>query len=439
MRPDLFRLGFVVILCGFAGLLAGNILAGLATGLVVCLVWQHRMLKYISKFLRNGNDQNPPDVPGIVNEIIREIDSLRAHHKQREEKLAGFLSRFEEATEAMPDAVIVMDTYGHVEWANEKASDYLGVRLPRDQGQRFSHIIRQPELLDYLADVDKDSASKSLVISSPADTEISLEIRITRYAESSLLLVAGNVTDIQRANRMRKDFIANASHELRTPITVISGYLEAVENEANDLLPEWRPRIKQMRSQTRRMQNLIEDLLKLSRLESSHSANLDTEVDVAELLSVIHSEAQTLSGKQGHIFSLETQPDLLVRGDYDSLYSAFSNIVFNAVQYTPSGGVIRIKWYRAATGACMEVSDSGEGIAAEHIHRVTERFYRVDKGRSREKGGTGLGLAIAKHVMVQHEAELDITSEPGRGTAVKCLIPEHRVVQLTRATQRAGL
>ena len=438
MRPDLFRLGFVVILCGFAGLLAGNVLAGIATGLLACLVWQHRMLKYISKFLRNGADQNPPDTPGVVNEIIREIGSLRARHKQREEKLAGFLSRFEEATEAMPDAVIVMDVYGHVEWANARASEYLGIRIPRDRGQRITHLIRQPELLDYLTDVDRGPAPKSLVISSPVDIEISLEIRIISYAESSLLLVAGNVTEIQRANRMRKDFIANASHELRTPITVISGYLEAIDSDTGDLSPEWQPRIRQMRDQTRRMQNLIEDLLTLSRLESSHSANLDIEVDVAELITVIHGEALTLSGELSHIFSLETQPGLLVRGDYDSLYSAFSNIVFNAVQYTPSGGTIRIKWYRTESGACMEVADSGEGIEAEHIHRVTERFYRVDKGRSREKGGTGLGLAIAKHVMVQHDAELNMTSEPGRGTTVKCLIPEHRVVQLARASEQAG-
>ena len=438
MSPDLSRLGFIIVLSGFAGLLAGNVFAGLASGILVCVIWQHRMLKYISRFLRNGTDQNPPDAPGIVNEITREIGSLRSRHKQREEKLAGFLSRFEEATEALPDAVIVMDVSGHVEWANARAAEYLGIRLPRDRGQRITHLIRQPELLDYLADVDKDQAPKSLVISSPVDIEISLEIRITGYAESSLLLVAGNVTDIQRANRMRKDFIANASHELRTPITVISGYLEAIDSEAEDLPPDWQPRIKQMRNQTRRMQNLIEDLLKLSMLESSHSANLDNEVDMAELITVVHGEAQTLSGSQGHIFFLETQPGLLLRGDYDSLYSAFSNIVFNAVQYTPSGGVIRIKWYRNETGACLEVADSGEGIPAQHIHRVTERFYRVDKGRSREKGGTGLGLAIAKHVMVLHDAELHISSEPGRGTTVKCLVPEHRVVQTARATQQAG-
>ena len=428
MGPDLLRLGFVVLLSGFAGLLAGSVFAGLSLGLIICLVWQYRMLKNISKILRNGNEQNLPDSPGVVNEIIREIDFLRTHHKQREEKLAGFLSRFEEATEALPDAVIVMDDHGHVEWANERASEYLGIRCPRDQGQRFSHLIRQPELLNYLANVDKYNSQQSLVIASPVDVDISLEIRIIRYAESSLLLVAGNVTEIQRTNRMRKDFIANASHELRTPLTVISGYLEAIDNETGDLAREWQPRIKQMRSQTGRMQNLIEDLLKLSRLESKPSADLDNEVDIVELIRLIHEEAQTLSGAQNHVFSLELQPDLRVKGDQDSLYSAFSNIVFNAVQYTPPGGLIRIKWYRTNTGACLEVADSGVGIPAQHILRVTERFYRVDKGRSREKGGTGLGLAIVKHVMAQHDAELRLSSEPGTGTTVECLIPGHRII-----------
>ena len=244
MGPDLLRLGFVVLLSGFAGLLAGSVFAGLSLGLIFCLVWQYRMLKNISKILHNGDEQNLPDTPGVVNEIIREIDFLRIRHKQREEELAGFLSRFEEATEALPDAVIVMDDFGHVEWSNEKASEYLGIRCPRDRAQRFSHLVRQPELLNYLADVDKDNSRQSLVIASPVDVDISLEIRIIRYAGSSLLLVAGNVTDIQRTNRMRKDFIANASHELRTPLTVISGYLEAIDNETDDLPREWQPRIK---------------------------------------------------------------------------------------------------------------------------------------------------------------------------------------------------
>lgn len=428
MHPDLLRLALVVIISGVMGLFVGNFLAGLAFGLLFCLVWQYRILKDISTFLRNGGEQEPPDSHGIVNEIVREIEFLRARHQQREDELTGLLSRFEDAIVALPDAVIVMDAEGHVEWANEKASEYLGIRYPRDRGQRLSHIVRQPELLEFLVRADEDNMRKSLLITSPVNADISLEIRVTRKAVSSLLLVAGNVTDVQRANRMRKDFIANASHELRTPLTVISGYLEAIDNETGQLSTGWQARIKQMRNQARRMQNLIEDLLKLSRLESNPSASLDKEVDIAELISVIHEEAQTLSGNQNHVFKLEIQAGLIVKGDQDSLYSAFSNIVFNAVQYTPSGGEIGIKWYRSGTGACLEVTDTGEGIPAEHIQRVTERFYRVDKARSREKGGTGLGLAIVKHVMVQHEAELKISSEPGRGTTVECHVPAHRVV-----------
>ncbi len=434
MHPDILRLALIVTLSGVAGLLAGNFLAGVALGLLFCLVWQYRILKDISTFLRKGGEQNPPDTPGIINEIVREIEFLRTRHKQREDDLTGYLSRFEEAIVALPDAVVIMDAEGHVEWANEKASEHLGIRIPRDRGQRLSHIFRQPELLDFLTQADEDSARKSLLIASPVNADISLEIRITRYAGSSLLLVAGNVTDIQRANRMRKDFIANASHELRTPLTVISGYLEAMDNETGELSTGWKPRIRQMRNQARRMQNLIEDLLKLSRLESNPSADLENEVDIAELISVIHDEARTLSGNQ-HTFALDIQDGLAVKGDQASLYSAFSNIVFNAVQYSPAGAVIGITWQRSGTGACLEVTDTGEGIPAEHIRRVTERFYRVDKARSREKGGTGLGLAIVKHVMAQHEAELKISSEPGSGTTVECHIPLNRVVGTEQAPE----
>ena len=435
MHPDLLRLAVVVIVSGVAGLLAGNFLAGLALGLLFCLVWQYRILKDISAFLRNGGEQTPADTPGILNEIVREIEFLRARHKQREDDLTRFLSRFEEAIVALPDAVVVMDAEGHVEWANEKASEHLGLRIPRDRGQRLSHIFRQPELLDFLSRAYEDNAQKSLLTASPVNPDISLEIRITRYAESSLLLVAGNVTDIQRANRMRKDFIANASHELRTPLTVISGYLEAMDNETDELATGWKPRVSQMRNQARRMQNLIEDLLKLSRLESNPSADQDNEVDIAELISVIHDEARTLSGNQKHTFALDIQAGLTVKGDQESLYSAFSNIVFNAVQYSPAGAVIGITWRRTGTGACLDVTDTGDGIPAEHIQRVTERFYRVDKARSREKGGTGLGLAIVKHVMVQHEAELKISSEPGRGTTVECHLPASRVVVAEQARE----
>lgn len=423
--PDLLRLAVVTVLSGAAGLLAGNVFAGLAAGFFIALLWQYRAMKSISRFLRGDGEPAPPDAPGVITEITRRINLLRARHRQRKENLDGFLARFRETTEALPDAVVVMDAAGRIEWSNGKAFEYLGVRSPQDRGQRFANLFRQPELAAHL---DAAGAAENLVIPSPLNADLVLEVRVTRYAASSLLLVAGDVTDIQRVNRVRKDFIANASHELRTPLTVITGYLETFDNDT-DLLPRpWAPLVKQMRGQAARMQNLVEDLLRLSRLESRPAPGLDRQVDITELLAAVHEEARALSGAHGHVFSLEIEPGLAVRGDRDSLYSAFSNICFNAVQYTPPGGTIRMKWRRVGAAACLEVSDSGEGIPPEHIHRVTERFYRVDPGRSREKGGTGLGLAIAKHVMAQHDAELKISSEPGRGAAVTCIIPGRRVV-----------
>lgn len=432
MGPDLRRLACAVILSIVAGLLVGKVFLCLSLGIFICLVWQYRALKRLGRFLRDGNRQDLPDAPGVINEIIRQIDFLRAQHEQREEKLTGGLARFQEATEALPDAVIVMDAYGLIEWANEKAFEYLEVRCPRDNGRRFSNLVRHPELADYLANVYNDKLRESLIISSPVNTDISLEIRITRFAESSILLVARNVTDIQRANRIRKDFIANASHELRTPLTVIAGYLEVFDNEDDDHPQERRLQVKKMRVQADRMQNLLEDLLKLSQLEGDTSSSVDDEVNMGKLISVIHDEAQTLSGAQGHVFFLDIDPEMMLKGDKNNLYSAISNVVFNAVQYTPPGGEIRIKWRRIDEVACLEVADSGEGIPQEHINRVTERFYRVDKGRSRKKGGTGLGLAIVKHVMVQHGAQLKIDSEPGRGTTVRCFFPGHRVIDSER-------
>ncbi len=436
MGPDLLRLVAVAALSGAAGLLAGNVFAGLAAGFFIALLWQYRALKSISRFLRGDGEPAPPDAPGVITEITRRINLLRARHRQRKENLDGFLARFRETTEALPDAVVVMDAGGRIEWSNRKAFEYLGVRSPQDRGQRFANLFRQPELAAYLDAAA--GAAESLVIPSPLNADLALEVRVTRYAASSLLLVAGDVTDLQRVNRMRKDFIANASHELRTPLTVISGYLETFGNDA-DLLPrQWEPLIKQMRGQAARMQNLVEDLLRLSRLESRPAPGLDKQVDMAELLAAVHDEARALSGDQGHVFSMEIEPGLAVRGDRDSLYSAFSNICFNAVQHTPPGGTIRINWRRVGDNACLEVRDSGEGIPPEHIHRVTERFYRVDPGRSREKGGTGLGLAIARHVMAQHDGELKISSEPGRGAVVTCVIPRRRAVFADAADGAGG-
>ena len=430
MRPDLLRLLGALAAAGLVGLALGQVFLCLAAALLSLLLWHYRAARRIHRFLRAGADKELPDIPGVLNEMIREIDSLRAHHRQREDKLSGFLSRFQEATEALPDGVIVADAAGHIEWANRRADAYLGIQCPRDRGQRFSNLVRHPglpaDLREMAAAADAGDARDSVIVASPLRPELLLELRAGRYGESSLLLVARDVTEIQHLNRMRKDFIANASHELRTPLTVIAGYLEAFEDDARDCPPRWRPRIKEMRVQAKRLQNLIADLLTLSRLESGPAAARE-EVHVAELLEAIRKEATALSGAAGHRLSLQADPALRLTGDRGDLYSAFSNIVFNAVQYTAAGGEARIQWARRGRRACFAVRDSGEGIAAEHLGRVTERFYRVKQARGGGAGGTGLGLAIVKHVMARHDAELRIDSEPGRGTTVTCLFPASRV------------
>jgi len=432
MREDIWRFTGVVLLSLLAGLATGQIMICLLTGIVLFVIWQYRVLKQLYDWLQYRNENDPPELPGIINEICSGIDFLRTHYKQREDKLSAFLKRFQEATAALPDAVIVFGEHGDIEWANEKAKDYLGVRWPQDGGQRISNLIRHPELTAFLNDQEHQHSSKALQIESPINVDLKLEFRITPYGETQKLLVARDVTAIQRIHQMRKDFIANASHELRTPLTVISGYLEGFADDMEVCPEPWRPHIEQMRKQSEQMQRLIDDLLQLSSLEMIAEREETEPVMVPDLLAAIYQEAQTLSGMMEHIFYLDTDPDLWIQGNQREIYSAISNLVFNAIQHTSERGIIRIHWYADKTGAHLEVADNGEGIAPEHIPRITERFYRVDKSRSRAKGGTGLGLAIVKHVMTRHGGNLHIESQLGKGSIFRCDFPARIVVYKTK-------
>ena len=261
-----------------------------------------------------------------------------------------------------------------------------------------------------------------------ANPDLWLELRIVPYGKKQQLLLARDITRIHHANSMRKDFIANASHELRTPLTVISGYLEAFEDEAEGSLKDWQVQLRHMRRQTDRMRRLIEDLLILSTLETDLDPVKVEILNVTELLASVSEEARTLGGLLEHAFSIEADPDLRLKGNRNEIYSAFSNLVVNAVQHSLEHGLIRVRWYADKSGACLEVIDTGEGISPEHLPRLTERFYRVDKGRSRDKGGTGLGLAIVKHVLRRHSADLEIESELGKGSTFRCRFPPAGIV-----------
>ncbi len=426
MQYDLLRFASVLILSLFIGLLLGYPALCVIAGLIFFTFSQYKELRQLYAWLQRRQDSDSPNQPGIIDDICREIDYTKNRHRVRETKLTGYLKRFQQATGALPDAVVVLGPNGEIEWANKNAQGYLGIRWPQDSELRIANLVRTPALNRYLSS-SPDEDSKGLQMISPTSKEMTLEIRVTAYGETQQLLVARDITNIVRTNQMRKDFIANASHELRTPLTVISGYLESFADDS--LCPmEWLSHIRQMRKQTNRMQNLIEDLLKLSSLEA-RTINEDKElVRVPDMLNTIMAEANSLSGALNHQLELVVDDELYVYGSHYQLYSAFSNLVFNAVQYTPAEGKIQVTWYQDKSGAHLLVSDDGLGIAAEHLPRLTERFYRIDKSRSRERGGTGLGLAIVKHVLANHDGQLVIDSKVGEGSIFQCDLPAKIIV-----------
>lgn len=428
MRQDLWRLAGLVTAGLLIGLVLSQPLLGIAVALVVYIAVQLRHLRQLRDFLHSRSEQHSPVLPGLLGDLAHELKDMRAYHRQREEKLAQFLQRFQEASAALQDAIVMLDEDNRVEWANAKAIEYLGVRWPRDSGQRLINLIRNRGLQDFLERRDPERDSKGISLPSPEQPGLTLEYRLMPYGDKLRLLITRDVTQIQQINQMRRDFIANASHELRTPLTVIAGYLEVMEEDEQISRAGFTSQVKQMRKQTARMQTLIEDLLTLSSLETEYQTHKEEVVSVPDMLTNICKEARAVSGEHGHVISLEVQPDLRIHGNRKELYSAFSNLIMNAVQYTPAHGAITIRWYADAAGAHMQVSDTGEGIAPEHIPRLTERFYRVDKGRSRDSGGTGLGLAIVKHILTRHQARLHVESELGKGSTFRCDFKPDRIV-----------
>ena len=426
MKEDIWRFTGIIVFSLVAGGLTGQMAICLLGGLVLLIFWQYRVMYQLLHWLQRRKEYDPPEFPGMIDEICREIDFLRARYKNRKNKLARILKRFQEATAALPDAVVLLGENEVIEWSNDKANKYLGIRWPQDSGQRLTNLVRHPKLVSFLNNKEENYLDQVLQLDAPKNAELKLELRITPYGGKQKLLVARDVTSIQLANQMRKDFIANASHELRSPLTVISGYLEGIQDDIENSIPARKSQIRQMRKQADRMQRLIDDLLQLSSLETSTENDKGEVVVVPELLANIYQEAQSLSGEMKHIFYMETDTKLWVHGKQRELYSAFSNVIFNAVQHSPKRSIIRIRWFADNDGAHMEVTDNGYGIATEHIPRLTERFYRIDKGRSRDRGGTG--LAIVKYALVLHGGKLHIESQEGVGSCFRCDLPPGIIV-----------
>ncbi len=423
---ELWRFGSWLAAAALFGLPFG--LSGLFTlgALLAYLAWHLRHLRRLERWLRGGYGAPPPEGGGIWGEIFYLFYRHQQSARQRKRRLAGILSRFQEATAAMPDATVVLGPGWEIEWFNDAAGALLGLHSSKDVGQRIDNLIRHP---DFRRLVSRREQQGSLQLPAPTDHGITLSVRIIPYGKEQRLLVARDISQQQRLEQMRRDFVANVSHELRTPLTVIAGFLETMADDEDDTCVRvWGRSLALMQQQTLRMQHIVEDLLLLSRLETDRNRPPREPVAIVGLVAFIRESVEPLSAEKRQSITVTTDPDLRIYGAERELYSALSNLVTNAVRYSPEGGKIEVRWYADESGAHYEVRDNGPGIEAHHIPRLTERFYRVDVARSRENGGTGLGLAIVKHVLNRHQARLRIESQPGRGSLFACDFPPAMVV-----------
>ncbi|NVJ55468.1 MAG: phosphate regulon sensor histidine kinase PhoR [Vibrionaceae bacterium] len=392
---------------------------------VIQLVWHLHNQMRLSAWLWDEKRLTPPSGTGNWESLFNGIYRLQQRQRKKRKELTNLIRRFRNGAESLPDAVVVFRGEGNIVWCNRLAQHLLGFKWPDDSGQPISNLIRTPDFIKYL---NKQDFSEPLEMRSPLNVERMLELRIVPYTEGEHLMVVRDVSQLKQLEGMRRNFFANVSHELRTPMTVLQGYLEMTEDPDMVVGPMWSKAHGVMTEQLNRMNSLVNQLLTLSKIEAAPMHELDEVVNVPAMLEVLEKEAASLSGDQEHKLKFEVDEKLRVLGDEDQLRSAISNLVYNAVKYTPAGAEINVRWYKTPQGACLEVQDSGDGIEPQHLHRLTERFYRVDKARSRDTGGSGLGLAIVKHALTHHDSHLNIQSQVGVGSKFSFVLPKRLVV-----------
>jgi len=401
-----------------AGLISGHYGGGLAIGLGLYLAWTLKQLLRLHDWLRHHKpDEPPPDGYGLWGEVFDSIYHLQRRDQRVRGRLQAVIDRVQESTAALKDAVIMLDSEGNLEWWNRAAETLLGLKTPQDSGQPVTNLVRHPRFKEYFAQANY---AEPLEIPSPVNDRLRIQMLITRYGNNEHLMLVRDVTRLHLLEQMRKDFVANVSHELRTPLTVICGYLETLLDNVEEVNPRWVRALQQMHQQGGRMQTLLNDLLLLAKLEATDYPSDNQPIAVPALLQSIKNDAQALSGAKNQEIILDVESDWSLKGSEAELRSAFSNLIFNAVKYTPAEGKIRIRWWADGRGAHLSVQDSGIGIDTKHIPRLTERFYRVDSSRASNTGGTGLGLAIVKHVLLRHRGTLEINSALGKGSVFIC-------------------
>jgi two-component system phosphate regulon sensor histidine kinase PhoR len=425
-RRELNGIVFWALAGAMLGALFGMPWLGISIALLARLLQHIRMLASLSAWLEQPKLAVLPLASGVWGMVYDGLLNLQKRNRKRKKKLAAILAEFQASTEALPDGAVVLGPHGEIAWFNKAAQALLGLRLPQDLGLRVPNLIRKPAFTEYFA---RGDFTGEVETTSPVNAEVMLSFRMIPYGNGQRLLIVRDVSEFKRLETSRRDFVANASHELRTPLTVLKGYLEIMEREARTSggeLGSWKTPITEMRTQAARMEALIGDMLKLARLDSDVLQTRQDVLDVPRMLGQLQAEAYTMS-KGNHRLTFEVEPTLQLFGRESEIHSVFTNLVANAIQYTSHDGAVDVRWWSDDQGAHFSVKDSGIGIEERDIPRLTERFYRVDVGRSRAGGGTGLGLAIVKQALSHHESRLQIVSEVNAGSTFSCHFPLHRV------------
>jgi two-component system phosphate regulon sensor histidine kinase PhoR len=365
----------------------------------------------------------PRDV-GLWGDIFYRLEKLYNKQTRNQSELATALEQFQNAAGAVPDGIVILNDQDQIEWCNAASRAFLGIDSKRDKGQFIQYLLRQANFVEFL---DARDYSRRMTCRSPLNRETQLTLQLVPFEGGKKLLVARDVTELERVDAMRRDFVANVSHELRTPLTVVGGFVETLADMEKPSDADLKRYFALMLGHSRRMQRLLDDLLTLSKLECADQPPGEEQIPVPSLVQELGREAEQLSHGR-HRIDVEVASQAWLRGSLQEIHSAFSNLVSNAVRYTPEGGRITLRWAERDKGAAFSVTDTGEGIAAEHIPRLTERFYRVDRSRSRETGGTGLGLAIVKHILNRHGARLEIQSVLSKGSTFSTLFNSERLI-----------
>lgn len=442
MSRKLLRLGAVLALlscCVFAGVLvgwwSGTLLAGFlcsaALGAGALAVSQSVRARRLLAWLRGDAQGVPPELAGVAGDIGHQMHKLLRSREQRIVHEQQRLTQFLAAVEASPNGVLLLDAHRQISWCSRVAADHLGLDPQRDLAQPVTNLVRAPAFVDHMM---HGPAGEPVIFPGAGGMRISALVQ--PYGDGLKLVLTQDITEPERTEAMRRNFVANVSHEIRTPLTVLAGFVETMSQLPLSEAERGRV-LALMAAQAQRMQSLVADLLTLAKLEGSPRPSADRWTNVADLMKRAQADAATVSDAR-HALHFEAGGDAQVAGNEAELHSALGNLVVNAVRYTPPGGRIDVQWSVRGDGwGMLRVNDTGIGIAPEHLPRLTERFYRVDGSRSRDTGGTGLGLSIVKHVVQRHGGEIDIRSEPGRGSCFTLLLPPSRV-RLRHAGPAAG-